>query len=139
MFTPNVAACVLILGNGVVLGVARRGNPSDWGLPGGKCKLGELSKKAAARELREETGFSVEESDLVEVYRATEEGCLAITFLAKAYEASQRLAGDAGAVAWVTWEELFAGSFGSYNRELKKAVDGIDRALSGRAPRTGKE
>ncbi|MEM7172598.1 MAG: NUDIX hydrolase [Pseudomonadota bacterium] len=39
----------------------------SWSLPGGKQQLGESSRTAAAREVLEETGLSVEIADLLDV------------------------------------------------------------------------
>lgn len=53
---PKFAAVAIVIRDGYVLSVTRRGMPGDWALPGGKRDKKESLKRCAARELREETG-----------------------------------------------------------------------------------
>jgi ADP-ribose pyrophosphatase YjhB (NUDIX family) len=52
---------------GRILVIRRRDN-GQWALPGGGMDLGESIKDAAVREVREETGLTVEVTGLVGVY-----------------------------------------------------------------------
>lgn len=59
---------VVIRGNRVLL--IQRGKPpreGQWSIPGGMQHLGETVRDAAIREAREETGLTVEISDLLDV------------------------------------------------------------------------
>ena len=52
------SVCALVLKDGKVLAVSRRGKPTDLGLPGGKIDPSDESTEAAmVRELLEETGI----------------------------------------------------------------------------------
>ena len=62
------AAVVAIDPEGRVV-LARRRDTGTWGVPGGVMRLGEQVAETAARELREETGYTVREvTRLVGVY-----------------------------------------------------------------------
>ncbi len=60
------ADCVVLNGRGEIL-LVRRGNEpfkGCWALPGGFMEMDETIERCAVRELEEETGIKVEESDL---------------------------------------------------------------------------
>lgn len=66
---PLVGVGALIVKDGRVI-VVRRGKPpamGEWSIPGGLVEVGETLEEAAAREALEETGLTVEPSELVEV------------------------------------------------------------------------
>lgn len=69
-FSPQirVAACYLAI-DGKLLLLQRASNklePGRWGVPGGKLEKGETPEQAAARELSEETGISLERPSQVQ-------------------------------------------------------------------------
>ena len=63
---PGVAA-VIQNGAGQIL-LQRRSDNGLWGLPGGSVEIGESVQDAIVREVREETGLSVEVMRLIGVY-----------------------------------------------------------------------
>lgn len=66
MIRPSVSA-VIFDGEGRVL-LQRRTDNGQWGLPGGSVEIGESVEAAILREVREETGLTVEVTRLVGVY-----------------------------------------------------------------------
>ena len=63
---PAVAA-VIHNGDGRIL-LQRRSDNGLWGLPGGSVEIGESVRDAIVREVREETGLTVEVLRLIGVY-----------------------------------------------------------------------
>jgi ADP-ribose pyrophosphatase YjhB (NUDIX family) len=63
---PGVAA-VIQNGEGGIL-LQRRSDNALWGLPGGSVEIGESVREAILREVREETGLTVEIVRLIGVY-----------------------------------------------------------------------
>jgi ADP-ribose pyrophosphatase YjhB (NUDIX family) len=63
---PGVAA-IVYNGEGRIL-LQRRSDNGLWGLPGGSVEIGESVRDAIVREVREETGLTVEVVRLIGVY-----------------------------------------------------------------------
>ena len=63
---PGVAAIIQVAKGQILL--QRRSDNGLWGLPGGSVEIGESVGDAIVREVREETGLSVEVVRLVGVY-----------------------------------------------------------------------
>lgn len=128
------AACVLIRRGGRVLAVSRKDDPTDMGTPGGKVDpddgpQGELMTlaRAAARELREETGLSIDPDRLRFVYEAQEDdGFTTTTFEAAWSDVRGPIRTvESGRVRWIDPDELCAGSFARYNTEMLEAADAL--------------
>jgi ADP-ribose pyrophosphatase YjhB (NUDIX family) len=67
--TPLVGVGAVVVQEGRVLLVRRGKEPlrGQWSLPGGMLEVGEALADGAAREVREETGLTVEPVELVEL------------------------------------------------------------------------
>lgn len=118
MQNEKQAACCLILkGDGRVLAVSRRDDPTAFGMPGGKVDAGETPEQAAARELEEETGLVATSLNQVFV-RKEHDGYTTTTFVARVE--GEFGTDEEGVIRWVTPEVLFAGPFGDYNKRLWK-------------------
>ena len=110
-------ACVILTKEDKILGVTRKYNHSDWGLPGGKLDPGETALQAIVREAKEETGLDIFNVELLDqrVFKDR------LVYLFKA-EWSGEIEYDTqteGLCDWVTWKELLEGSFGQYNLYIK--------------------
>ena len=64
---PRVAVGAFVFKDDKILLVRRAKAPSEdlWAIPGGKVKVGESLKKAAEREIKEETGITIRARDPV--------------------------------------------------------------------------
>ena len=69
---PVIAVGIVTFKDDKIL-MIRRGKPprkGQWSIPGGKQKLGETWRAAAAREVKEETGIDIEILGLIDVVDA---------------------------------------------------------------------
>lgn len=128
---PNAVCVVIENEEGKVLGVCRRGTTDQWGLPGGSVEKNEDPRAATIRELAEETKIEADEDELTWAFQGFIGDCdvrgylLNYTwdsYMEKYYPPQQ---GDAGPVGWITWQQLFDGTFGDYNRKLYEHVQRI--------------
>lgn len=104
---------VLIIKDNLCLAVARRNDPNDWGLPGGKVDdTDKTEADAAIRECFEETGLTI--SNLKEIYRGDCGGDEAVTFSCD-WEGEPSTQPGEPECKWVTKETLMKGCFGKYN------------------------
>lgn len=117
---------------GRILGVSRKDDWNDFGLPGGKIEKGEDYMSAAARELKEATGIVVDPRALSHVAYEDGETVTVECSLLWIMGADQQLKkpGERGIVDWVNREQLCGGSFSDYNKalfkKLGKPVEDID-------------
>ena len=126
---PKQAVCALIVRSSpyglTFLGVSRKNNPRDFGLPGGKVEHRESLYEALYREVLEETGYTITDTAL-EVFRNTDQdGYEVVTLIAKIDCIVERKAlapSETGVVTWVSATELMQGSFGEYNKQLFESL-----------------
>jgi mutator protein MutT len=107
---PLVGVGAVVVEAGRVL-LVRRGNEpmkGHWSLPGGLVEVGESLTEAVIREVREETGLTVEPLGLVElldrIYREEERvryHYVIADYLCRVGSGTLQAASDAAAVRWV--------------------------------------
>jgi mutator protein MutT len=108
--TPLVGVGAVVVDEGRVL-LIRRGNEpmkGHWSLPGGMLELGETLTDGVVREVREETGLTVEPVELIELLdRIHREGervryhYVIADYLCRVVGGALRAASDADAARWV--------------------------------------
>lgn len=113
---PRLGTSVLVEREGKVLLVKRGSEPGRgrWALPGGLVESGEGIRKAAVREVEEETGIKVKIKGLVGVYDILErdgKGALryhyvTVCFLGEALSTEVRKGGEVLDAGWFGKEEL---------------------------------
>lgn len=122
------AGVMLIVNQGMILGISRRHNKSIFGLPGGKFNSAPPdndrdTRDTAIRETREETSIIVK--DCVLVYERVElgDGPNGVDFYSRCYYATNWEGvpqnSEEGIVKWLTAEEVTStmAAFGDYNRK----------------------
>lgn len=116
-----IAVCALIYRGDKMVGVSRRDNHKSMGLVGGKVDAGETPEEALVREVFEETGLKV--TSFEKIFTRIDGVFICYTYLCQAdgeISNQNEVGKDSGIgkVAEVTWEDLFAGPFGDYNKQL---------------------
>lgn len=122
----HTAQVVLINPEGLVLGVSRKDNHEDFGLPGGKMETIDYNepKFTAIRETFEETGLQI--SNLRLVFAMHKDEYMGHCYLAD-YEGVINH-NEPHVVKWVPFETLIRGKFGKYNALVAESLKnmGID-------------
>jgi 8-oxo-dGTP diphosphatase len=111
--------------NGKVLGVSRKTDITDFGLPGGKVEGNETLYEAMVREVYEETGLTVLKAEPL-FFREDRE-FVAVVFVVTEYLGEINTE-ESGKVEWIEFEELKKGSFGKYNTALEEHINFINNA-----------
>jgi ADP-ribose pyrophosphatase YjhB (NUDIX family) len=114
------AQVVLINKEGLVLGVSRKDNHNDMGLPGGKMDPEDMGDPmvTAIRECKEETGLDA--TDLELVFAIHKNGNMGYTYLAKYTGEIEH--DEPHVVKWLPFQALINGSFGKYNQMVSESL-----------------
>lgn len=114
------AQVVLINEEGLILGVSRKDNHTDFGLPGGKMDPEDNNNPitTAIRECKEETGLDI--SDLQLVFAIHKSGNMGHTYLAK--YSGEINHNEPHVVKWVPMQVLINGCFGRYNEMVSESL-----------------
>ena len=110
----KLSVCSLLIKADKILAVSRKENHNDFGLIGGKVEKNETPEQAVIRETTEETGLQL--TNIKKIFSAPCDGSICTTFLADYI--GEIKTDEYHVVKWVKWEDLFAGSFGEYNKLL---------------------
>ena len=113
---PLVGVGAIIIEDSHVVLVKRLHPPlqAEWSIPGGVLEVGEMVRDAAIREAHEETGLTVEPSELLGVYdrillnpeQRVQYHYVLIDFFCRRVAGDLAAASDAGEARWFTREEL---------------------------------
>lgn len=116
--TPVDCSVVLVKVDDKFLGVSRRDNHTDIGLPGGKRERDESFETCAVREALEETGYRIELID-TEPFYDHDSGHFCVTFLATITNPNPEPVDSAEGIVGFFDKQLFIdGSFGAYNKKM---------------------
>lgn len=97
--------------------LVRRANPplqGQWSIPGGLVEVGETTREAAVREVREETGFEVDPERLVEVFERilrddnsrVEYHFVLIDYFCRIISGTEKAGSDVSELRWASCEDL---------------------------------
>lgn len=112
----NGTVQVVVLKDGLVLGVSRKTNLNDFGLIGGSLEsFDKTPEDGAIRECKEETGLDITNLRLIYAKVHTD-GRIGYTYLAD-YSGNIEY-DEPHVVKWTNFSELIKGSFGYWNLQV---------------------
>jgi 8-oxo-dGTP pyrophosphatase MutT (NUDIX family) len=117
------AGVMLIVEDGLILGISRRHDKTKFGLLGGKVNTGETVKQAAIRETKEEASVTVHDCKLIYHRVGSADSPNGIDFHCYCYYATSwsgiPVSSEEGIVKWLTAADITAvdSAFGEYNRK----------------------
>lgn len=116
----KTAQVVLINEQGLILGVSRKDDHTNFGLAGGKMEECDNNDPMATaiRECKEETGLDI--TNLRLVFAIHKSGNMGFTFLAD--YTGEINHNEPHVVRWVPFQLLINGSFGRYNKMVSESL-----------------
>jgi 8-oxo-dGTP pyrophosphatase MutT (NUDIX family) len=110
----------LINPEGLILGVSRKDNHKDFGLPGGKMEDEDMGniQTTAIRETKEETGLDI--TNLQMIFATHKHGYMSYTYLAQ--YSGEINHNEPHVVKWVPMQVLINGCFGKYNELVAESL-----------------
>ncbi len=135
---PLVGVGAVIVKEDKILLIKRAYEPNRglWSIPGGLVRLGESLEVALKREVKEETGVSIEVGDVVfvgeEIFKANgvRYHYIIIDFLAEIMDGELKAGSDAEAVKWFSFDEIGEESVEFVRRIISKIRSGDKRIYS---------
>lgn len=121
MENRNVATLAVIQNkNGNILGVSRKYDRNDFGLPGGKVDPGEEIFDAMVREVKEETNLDVISAKPLYFGKVADDNTRVYVYHVTEYSGDIN-ASEEGDVKWVDWETVKQGTYGDFNKSVEDA------------------
>jgi ADP-ribose pyrophosphatase len=113
---PRVAVGAIVIKDDRVLLVKRSRPPGEglWAIPGGRVELGETLQQAAEREIKEETGLTIQARDIVYTFEVIEPDdagrprfhYVIVDLMAEYVKGELSPSDDASEARWVSSQEL---------------------------------
>jgi 8-oxo-dGTP diphosphatase len=105
-FSVSVAAAV-VRDDGKMLAIKRRDN-GHWEPPGGVVNVGESLTEALAREVREETGYTVTVNSVSGIYQNMKRQIVALVFRCDVVSGEAQVSDESSQVEWLHPSEIRA-------------------------------
>ena len=107
----------------------KRADNGHWEPPGGVLELGETIEEGLVREIREETGLTVEPGRLTGVYKNMNRGIVALVFRCRLVGGDARGTAEARELAWLTSGEVAERMTEAYRVRMLDALSAGDPVL----------
>jgi 8-oxo-dGTP pyrophosphatase MutT (NUDIX family) len=124
---PLAVSVIVLNSDNKVIGVSRKDDHNDFGLPGGKVDPEDKDTlDATIRELYEETGLLFEREKFIKIYQGNHMEYWQTTYYVNVVsdmDDSVFNYDEPHVVKWVDWQTVFDGSFGKYNRIVYKKLE----------------